>query len=232
MSDKNRKKTSGGGGALGDRWLAIIVVVAVSAVSFALGYMVGGAAGREGLIPAQSAKIEPLPIQEPIPAEPQQKAATPIEQPRAEAPAPAPTSGFDAMPPAEPPAQERSNTPPMKPKSAAVHPAEKPAAQATAAQAPAKPSAPKQAASAPAQKSGTLYTVQVGAFKAQPEADALKKKLSAKGYSATVVKTASKADSAPFKVRLGVFKDRKDADAMYSKVSKQMALKGFVAKVD
>ncbi len=232
MIDRNKKKAQGGG-PLGERWLAIIVVVVVSAVSFSLGYFVGGTAGREGLMPSQQSKIEPLPIQEPIaPIQQPQQPSRAVPQDDAK---PGDTGGgFDAMPPAD---AHPASTPPMKPKSSAMpveKPAkplpqqqpQKPAAQKTAASAAAKPTA------APPFKPASLYAVQVGAFKAQAEADALKKKLAAKGYTATVTKSQTRADAAPYKLRLGYFKDKKEADALYAKISKDMGLKGFVAKVD
>lgn len=240
MNDKLRKKTVPGGNALSDRWMAIVVVVAFSAISFALGYFLGGTSTREAINSAPQ-KLEPVAM-----APRMQVVAEPAPEPAA---APKPGNEFAAMPP-----DSVTTAPSLKPKAQTntpAAPALKPAAdatlkpvQSTVTLKPAEASKPAPKAAEPAKTSSSKvadiakkasagsYTVQVGAFKGQAEADALKKKLASSGHGAAVFKSSSKTDTAPYKVRMGSYKERKEADAAYAKVSRELGLKGFVTKAD
>ena len=64
------------------------------------------------------------------------------------------------------------------------------------------------------------YTVQVDAFKNASTADALKEKLSKKGYKASVISVKTKKKENLFKVIVGEFTNRKEAEVMSVKLKK------------
>ena len=64
------------------------------------------------------------------------------------------------------------------------------------------------------------YTVQVEAFKNASTADALKEKLSKKGYKASVISVKTKKKENLFKVIVGEFNNRKEAEVMSVKLKK------------
>jgi cell division septation protein DedD len=65
-----------------------------------------------------------------------------------------------------------------------------------------------------------IYTVQVEAFKNSSSADALKEKLSKKGYKASVISAKTKKREPIFKVIAGEFVNRKEAEVMSVKLKK------------
>lgn len=64
------------------------------------------------------------------------------------------------------------------------------------------------------------YTVQVEAFKNASTSDALKEKLSKKGYKASVISVKTKKKENLFKVIVGEFNNRKEAEVMSVKLKK------------
>jgi cell division septation protein DedD len=64
------------------------------------------------------------------------------------------------------------------------------------------------------------YTVQVEAFKNSSTADALKEKLSEKGYKASVISLKTKKRENLFKVIVGEFTNRKEAEVMSVKLKR------------
>jgi cell division septation protein DedD len=64
------------------------------------------------------------------------------------------------------------------------------------------------------------YTVQIEAFKSNSTADALKEKLSKKGYKASVISVRTKKLENLFKVIVGEFTNRKEAEVMSVKLKK------------
>jgi len=64
------------------------------------------------------------------------------------------------------------------------------------------------------------YTVQVEAFKNNSTADALKEKLSKKGYKASVISVKTKKRENLFKITVGEFTNRKEAEVMSVKLKK------------
>jgi cell division septation protein DedD len=64
------------------------------------------------------------------------------------------------------------------------------------------------------------YTVQVEAFKNSSTADALKEKLSEKGYKASLISLKTKKRENLFKVIVGEFTNRKEAEVMSVKLKK------------
>ncbi|GAB4407763.1 MAG: hypothetical protein OHK0032_03130 [Thermodesulfovibrionales bacterium] len=72
-----------------------------------------------------------------------------------------------------------------------------------------------------------LYTVQVGAFKSQKDADSLKLKLEKKEYRAYVKKDLNSKGVPLFKVRIGEFTDKKKAEALAREMKKTQGLNAF-----
>lgn len=73
-----------------------------------------------------------------------------------------------------------------------------------------------------------VYTVQVGAFKNQKDADALKRKLEDKKYNAYIKRTTLSQNLKLFKVRTGEFTKREDAEMLAIKLKKTEGLNAFV----
>ena len=64
------------------------------------------------------------------------------------------------------------------------------------------------------------YTVQIEALKSAAAADALKERLSKKGYKASVISYVTKKHEKLFKVFVGEFATRKEAEVMSVKLKK------------
>lgn len=75
------------------------------------------------------------------------------------------------------------------------------------------------------------YTVQVGAFKNAEEADALKTKLSKKGYKVFVTAAKTKKQEILHKVMVGEYKTRKEAEVLSVKLKNSEGLRTFVTFV-
>jgi cell division septation protein DedD len=73
-----------------------------------------------------------------------------------------------------------------------------------------------------------LYTVQVGAFKNDSEADALKKKLEKKGYKTSMALSESKKEGGLYKIWVGKFRKREEAEALSARIKKNEGLQAFV----
>jgi cell division septation protein DedD len=73
-----------------------------------------------------------------------------------------------------------------------------------------------------------LYTVQVGAFKNDSEADTLKKKLEKKGYKTSMALSESKKEGGLYKIWVGKFRKREEAEALSAKIKKNEGLQAFV----
>jgi len=165
--------------------------------------------------------------------------------PSAVASAPAPTTGAPvkttstapAAPPAAAPAPARSPAPVAAPRESAKAPAKevvkapvKRAPAREAAKTPVKESAKESAREAPPKRATTpartvtRYTVQVAAYNTRADADALVKKLAARGVRARVSGT-----SKPFRVRLGLHGARKDATDELAAMRKR-GIDGFVTE--
>jgi cell division protein FtsN len=79
---------------------------------------------------------------------------------------------------------------------------------------------------APPPPAGT-FTVQVGAYKARPPAEALRATLVAAGHDADVVESASGGETR-FRVRVGAFATRDAARAAAARLSAERTLSTFV----
>ena len=75
------------------------------------------------------------------------------------------------------------------------------------------------------------YTVQVGAFKNAEEADALRNKMSKKGYKAFVTAAKTKKQEILHKVMVGEYKTRREAEVLSVKLKNSEGLRTFVTFV-
>ncbi|HZV47810.1 MAG TPA: SPOR domain-containing protein [Thermodesulfovibrionales bacterium] len=75
------------------------------------------------------------------------------------------------------------------------------------------------------------YTVQAGAFKNPEEADALKTKMSKKGYKSFVTTAKTKKQETLHKVMVGEFRNRKEAEVLSIKLKNSEGLRTFVTFV-
>lgn len=73
------------------------------------------------------------------------------------------------------------------------------------------------------------YTVQVGAFRSQKEADTLSRTLENKGYKITIKKGTLKKGGHLFKVTTGEFSKKKEAEVLALKLRKTEGLNAFIA---
>lgn len=196
---KAKRKT-----ALPDRKFIIAIIIVTSALSFSLGYFVGGS-GEKGKQPEYqiiaAPKLEAIPQVQEQPAplnEPQPQSAI-ISQPVV-------TSG-DSPERKEEKAQSQKPMP--------VQPAAKK-----------EPAEPK-VETDNSRQDDIKYTVQAGAFKNLKEAETLKHKLETKGYKAYIKKYAKSKSPKLYKVRTGEFTVKEEAAALVLKL-KNEGVKAFV----
>ncbi|MBI3378468.1 MAG: SPOR domain-containing protein [Nitrospirae bacterium] len=187
--------------ALPDRKFIIAIIAVTSALSFSLGYFVGGA-GEKGKQPEYqiiaAPKLEAIPQVQEQPAQgnaPQITAASGgASQPQIKAEKAPPKQALSPLP-VQPVVQKE----PAEPKVEADN----------------------------SHQYDIKYTVQAGAFKNLKEAEALKHKLEAKGYKAYIKKYAKSKNPKLYKVRTGEFAAREEAAALALKL-KNEGLKAFV----
>ena len=89
----------------------------------------------------------------------------------------------------------------------------------------ARPTAAPVADKGPAEPAGNGFVVQVAATRARSEADAMARRLSAKGYP-TFVTTAG----TNFRVRIGKYNDRREAESIASRLEKEEELKPWITR--
>ncbi|OGW31598.1 MAG: hypothetical protein A3J81_04325 [Nitrospirae bacterium RIFOXYB2_FULL_43_5] len=187
-----------------DRKFIIAIIAVTSALSFSLGYFVGGA-GDKGKQPEYQIIAAP------------NLAAVPQAQEQA-----APLNGSQNANPVRD--LSLSDTDASKPQIAEEKPPPKPLPVQPAIQK--EPAELKVEADNPHQND-IKYVVQAGAFKSLKEAEALKRKLEAKGYKAYIKKYAKSKNPKLYKVRTGEFSAREEAAALALKL-KNEGLKAFV----
>jgi cell division septation protein DedD len=73
------------------------------------------------------------------------------------------------------------------------------------------------------------YTVQIGAFKNDSEADSLKSKFNKKGYKAFTIVAKTKNHVKLYKVMIGEFSRREEAELLSVKIKRAEGLRTFVA---
>jgi cell division septation protein DedD len=111
----------------------------------------------------------------------------------------------------------------LKPESAPA-----PAAQPPAPAAP-PPAPPEEAApEPPARRDG--FSVQVAALRDRAEADAIVKRLAAKGYPAYVVEPPPNAPAAVYRVRIGGYPDRREAESIVRRLEKEEQFKPWITR--
>jgi DedD protein len=145
---------------------------------------------------------------------------------------------FDRLEKTDTALDELKNPPPVstpRPAPVAVStpaPASKPAAksaqQPTAKPAPASPTPAGRPAAPAASSVKPGYVVQLAALNSRGEADAMAKRLNAKGYEAYVQAPAENAP-AIFRVRVGNYSTRSEAESIAAKLEKEGQFKPWVA---
>lgn len=193
----------------------------VSVVIFLCGVLVG-----RGVRAERGSEVETAELSAPADPAPQQ-ASSPA------APTPA---GSDPTAAAAPPAVddlsyfkrlETSNPPPEKLKgpepTVAAPPADAPrAAASSSAKEPVR-------AVAGNEPQGTGYAVQIAALNIRSEADAIAKRLAAKGYAAYVLNPAAGTPQI-YRVRIGKFGSRREAETIATKLEKEEQFKPWVTR--
>ena len=169
-------------------------------------------------------------------------AVDPSPQPAPAAPPPTP-AGSDPTTAAPPPAAddltyfnrlEKKNVPAEQLKSGADK-QNSAARTATPPAAPAEKATPKPSAPAAAETSGTAgpagqgYAVQIAALNVRSEADAIAKRLTAKGYAAYVMAPPAGTPSV-FRVRVGKFSTRREAESIAARLQKEEQFKPWVTR--
>ena len=200
-----------------------MAAMVVSVVIFLCGVLVGRGVRAERGLDAEAAELstaEPAPQQVTSPATP-----TPAgSDPTAAAPPQAvdDLSYFNRLQASNPPPEE------LKAPLAAAAPAEQPAApQPTATPAPA-PQEPARVAAAN-EPQGTGYAVQVAALNIRSEADAIAKRLAAKGYAAYVLNPTAGTPQI-YRVRIGKFGSRREAETIATRLEKEEQFKPWVTR--
>jgi cell division septation protein DedD len=197
----------------------------VSVVIFLCGVLVGRGvrAERATEAAAELSTAEPAPQQAAAPATP-----TPAgSDPTAAAAAPQAVddlSYFNRLEGSNPaPEKLKAQAPPADPA-----PAAKPAtAQRTVTPPPAAKEPARAAAASEPQGAG--YVVQVAALNIRSEADAIAKRLSAKGYAAYVLSPAAGTPQI-YRVRIGTFGLRREAETMATRLEKEEQFKPWVTR--
>lgn len=78
------------------------------------------------------------------------------------------------------------------------------------------------------EQSSSIYAVQLGSFKSDTAAKALKDKYISKGYKAYIVSAALPGRGEMYRVRIGRFKDIKDAQEFSSELEKKEKVSAFI----
>jgi septal ring-binding cell division protein DamX len=210
----------------------------VSVVIFLWGVLVGrGVRAERGTVADAapvSAAAETTPPPQPQAAPP----ATPAgSDPRAAAPPPAvdDLSYFNRLETKTPPKEQlKAASEKVKPEAEkAAAPAAPPAVERPTAPAPKEP--PRAITTMPAappvsgEPAGPGYVVQIAALNSRSEAEAIAKRLSAKGYAAYVLPPTD-GTPAIFRVRIGKFPTRREAEPIVAKLKKEEQLNPWVTR--
>lgn len=199
-----------------------MAVTVVSVVIFLCGVLVGRGVPAEAAPADQFAAAgldaEAPPLSEPAPVAVQSEGGAPA------------TANEDLSYPdrlsGPPPANERlrpASEPAPEPKAPpAPAPETPPAAEAVPVDAP--PATP-----APSEPAGAGFAIQVAALSARPEADAVARRLSGKGYPAYVLAPAP-GTPAVFRVRVGKYPDRRAAESVAARLEKEEQFKPWIVR--
>ncbi len=213
----------------------------VSVAIFLIGVLVGRGVRVERTAFAQAEALTQSPTPD-VPAPVSTIPAAPVQvsaDPTAAAPPPVPDelsypkrleeggSSVDELRPAAPrPAPVPAAEKPVVIAKPVPVPVPAPPAKLATAQASAISAAAEQS---PAPPAGSGYAVQVAALNVRGEADAIAKRLSAKGYAAYVQAPTSGTPSV-FRVRVGAFKTRREAETVASRLQKEEQFKPWVTR--
>ncbi len=197
---KAKRKT-----ALPDRKFIIAIIAVTSALSFSLGYFVGGAGEKGKQLEYQ---IIAAPKLEAIPQDREQTA--PLDE--SQSANPVRDLSLSSANSSQPQIAEEKS-PPEKPL----------LAQPVVQKEPAEPKVETDNS----HQNDIKYVVQAGAFKNLKEAETLKHKLETKGYKAYIKKYAKSKNPKLYKVRTGEFTTKEEAAALALKL-KNEGLKAFV----
>jgi DedD protein len=144
-------------------------------------------------------------LEEPDPVVEEVPAGAPAREPFA-------TTAVAKVPPPPVPAPKAAEKPPSKPA----------AAVATAAVA--------KSAAADTPPSGPGFVVQVAAVRQRGEADAIRGRLSKKGYPAFVTTADSPAGPTTYRVRVGKYPSKREADTVAAKLEREEQFKPWVTR--
>ncbi len=195
-----RGRFSGKGFFSGKMMLVIITVTATTG-GFILGYFVGRGVSYQYVPAARQSIVDPVPQS----AKQEAGAGDPIAQQPA---------GQVSVPNSVQPGAAPS---PGKPSAGSETPGTS-----------SKVSAGGEAAASGALSEGKiLYTVQSGAFRNPKDAEAMKRKLEAKGHKVSVTKETNAKGVVFYKVRTGEFGDKKEASLFALKLKKTDGLNAF-----
>ena len=196
-----------------------MAVTVVSVVIFLLGVLVGRNVRAEAATdplasPARTAESTGAPPPPPVVSNPSTPSATanePLSYPNrlSSGSQPRETLGTGAP---------RAEVPPATTPTPATD-ATRPVAAASAPAAPPVAGEPK----------GTGYAIQLAALGKRDEADAIARRLAAKGYPAYVMAPEAGAP-AMFRVRVGKFKERREAEGMAAKLEKEEQFKPWIVR--
>lgn len=243
-------------GFFSGRVLAIAIVVAVSAVSFTLGYYVGSSGSGDA--PRQATQVVPegaglvLLGSGNACDQKENEAGTQgddeegngntleIRNVASQIKSTEPSAGMTLVPEPDMAMDQGPDEPVLEPIKSSKPPVAKdppPASRPHVVQKPAPPKRPaprKQAEQSPATApvNSGAFSVQIGAFKSLSDAQILKLRFAKKGYKASVYKDDSAGGSASFKVRIGVYARRDKAALMADKLQSQEGISAFVTAID
>jgi DedD protein len=230
------RRRGGDGPGLG-QWLALGTAVAVIlGLTFALGLLVGRQLARQPGAPGASGVVVSASEAARRAAGPMRKSGIAQELMADRAPESTEKLTFyqtlteplnSPAPPRPEPKPVAIKTPAPAP-AAPAPPAPPPPSLPPLAARPAEPPHPRTAEAAPSAPSTSAWTIQVGAYKNQRQAEDLRQQLAASGLEAYVATLPAKEGQARYRVRIGTYRTREEATAAAERVRAQRSLTAFV----
>jgi cell division septation protein DedD len=201
----------------------------VSVVIFLCGVLVGRGVRAERGVAADALDTIDSPVADVLPISTAAPAA-PESDPRNAAPPPAvdELSYFNRLEQSQPAPETLKAVPPPPAAVDRTPPGPRPAANPKPAQ-PAKPATSNTAREAPASASDAGFAVQLAALNSRSEADAMAKRLTARGYEAYVLQPAGGAP-AIYRVRIGKYGTRREAESVAARLEKEGQFKPWVTR--
>ena len=118
------------------------------------------------------------------------------------------------------PASDKPPAAQKVPPTGAAEPAKRAAGSASKEVVPEQPAPAAAVETSGTEPAGSGFALQITALREQGEAEAVARRLSAKGYAAYVLKPAAGSPSV-YRVRVGKFKTRREAEAIATKLNKE-----------